>query len=208
MKSATKSAPRFRVGDWVMIPFGLQRVIVEIVEDRGPIGYKGRRLYGVRFNRSRTNSRTTEVPEEELELPPKEILTPEAALERGITTGDWPRLEFDFRYIRCGKADTWMAMPEFCRGLEGDDGSRAFGYVDEWWKPRAGRNENAASVIIDQEFDPRLQDPRDRPELWRAMREEARKFADKLFKEKHRKAVIERDRIDDEGQHGTNRSGV
>ena len=193
MKAATKSAPRFRVGDWVMIPFGLRRAIVEIIEDRGPIGYRGRRLYGVRLNRSRTNPETTEVPEEDLELPPQEILTPEAALERGITTGDWPRLEFDFRYIRTGETDMWKAMPEFCRVLEGDEGSRAFGYVDEWWKPRAARNGNVASVIVDQDFDPRLRDPRDQPELWWAMRERARKFADRLFQDKHRKAVIDRD---------------
>jgi hypothetical protein len=193
MKSTTELAPQFRVGDWVMFPFGLRRVIVEIIEDRGPIGYRGRRLYGVRLNRSRTNPRTTEVPEEDLELPPKEILTPDAALERGISTEDWPRLEFDFRYIRNGKTNTWMAMPEFCRVLEGEDGSGVAGYATEWWKPRAAGKENAASVIIDQEYDPRLRDPRDQPGLWWAMREEARKFADKLFTAEYPKAVIKRD---------------
>jgi len=38
----------FKVGDWVafQLPFG--EAIAQVVEDRGPIGYRGRRLYGLR----------------------------------------------------------------------------------------------------------------------------------------------------------------
>jgi len=201
MRSATRSIPRFRVGDWVRFLFGLRRVIVQIIEDRGLVGYPGRRLYGARLNRSPIHPRTTEVPEEDLEPAQEEILTPTPARERGITTGYWPRVEFDFRYLRNGKTHTWMAMPEFCRVVDSEEGSEATGPATDRWRRGAAGEEKVASVTIDQEFDPRLRDPRDRPELWWAMREEARKFADKLFKDKHPKAVIDRDHIDDEGRH-------
>ena len=44
---------RFRVGDYVSFAMGrTQRVRAIIVEDRGPIGVGGRRLYGLRFQMS------------------------------------------------------------------------------------------------------------------------------------------------------------
>jgi len=56
----------FRVGDRVRVPFGPQRPIGTIVEDRGGIGSGGRRLFGVKFEFDRTNIIYMEVPEDEL----------------------------------------------------------------------------------------------------------------------------------------------
>lgn len=58
---------RFRVGDRVRILHGFRGVIAEVVEDRGPIGVRGRRLYGVKFRVDEWNEHTTELPEESLE---------------------------------------------------------------------------------------------------------------------------------------------
>ena len=38
MGSLTKSRPRFRTGDWVSFLYGTRRLLVQVIEDRGPIG--------------------------------------------------------------------------------------------------------------------------------------------------------------------------
>src|SRR5437773_1377397 len=58
---------KFRVGDRVRILHGFRGVIGEVIEDRGPIGVLGRRLYGVKFRLDEWNEETTELPEESLE---------------------------------------------------------------------------------------------------------------------------------------------
>ena len=70
-----KTPGKFRVGDRVRILHGFRGMIAEIVEDRGPIGVRGRRLYGVKFRVDEWNEHTTELPEESLEAvaePPEE----------------------------------------------------------------------------------------------------------------------------------------
>jgi hypothetical protein len=42
-------------------------MVGEVVEDRGPIGVRGRRLYAVRLHPDPWNELTIEMPEEELE---------------------------------------------------------------------------------------------------------------------------------------------
>jgi hypothetical protein len=61
---------RYHVGDRVQFRYGFPGVVAEVVEDRGPIGVGGRRLYGVRFRPDEWNEITTEVAEEELEPAP------------------------------------------------------------------------------------------------------------------------------------------
>jgi hypothetical protein len=179
MKSVTKSVPRwFRVGEWVSYAFGEGRILGQIVEDRGLLGYRGRRLHGVRMGWNQLDPRTTEVPEANLEPAPEEVLPAKVALQRGFFTEYWPRLEFEFRYIRKDKSNTWTAMPEFCHVLKGENGIGAKGYATVLWKPEAVGDENGANVSVLLEYDPRLRDPRDHPGLWRAMREEARRVAD------------------------------
>jgi hypothetical protein len=60
------SPPRFKVGDTVSFRLALDDVHGVITEDRGNLGYGGRRLYGVRFSINPGEELYTEVPEEEL----------------------------------------------------------------------------------------------------------------------------------------------
>jgi hypothetical protein len=48
MRKPKEPKPRCRVGDWVSFLYGAGRAVALIIEDRGPIGVKGRRLYTVR----------------------------------------------------------------------------------------------------------------------------------------------------------------
>jgi len=58
---------KFRVGQAVRIKHGFRGMIGEVIEDRGPIGVRGRRLYTVRLRLDPWNEHTTEWPEESLE---------------------------------------------------------------------------------------------------------------------------------------------
>jgi hypothetical protein len=65
-----KTPGKFHVGDRVRILHGFRGVIAEVVEDRGAIGVRGRRLYAVKFRVDEWNEHTTELPEESLEPVP------------------------------------------------------------------------------------------------------------------------------------------
>jgi hypothetical protein len=62
-----KPPGKFRVGDRVRLLHGFPGIIAEVIEDRGPIGFRGRRLYTVKFRVDEWNEITTERPEEDLE---------------------------------------------------------------------------------------------------------------------------------------------
>ena len=62
-----QSPCKFHVGQPVRIKHGFRGMIGEVVEDRGPIGVHGRRLYAVRVRLDPWNEHTTELPEESLE---------------------------------------------------------------------------------------------------------------------------------------------
>jgi hypothetical protein len=70
MSKAKKIPPKFRVGDWVSILYGVYRMTVQIVEDRGTLGVGGRRLYSIRRYRDGEEPSVIEIPEEELEAVP------------------------------------------------------------------------------------------------------------------------------------------
>ncbi len=58
---------RYRVGDKVKFMYVTIPVVGEITEDRGPLGIKGRRLYGVRYSRPDTDPSYIELGEDEME---------------------------------------------------------------------------------------------------------------------------------------------
>jgi hypothetical protein len=58
---------KFRVGQRVRFKHLWRGKIGEVVEDRGPIGRRGRRLYAVRFRPDPWNEFIVERPEESLE---------------------------------------------------------------------------------------------------------------------------------------------
>lgn len=57
----------FRVGDRVRFHFGNRMVEGRIIEDRGPIGVGGRRLYGIEFDVDRDYRAVLELPREEIQ---------------------------------------------------------------------------------------------------------------------------------------------
>ena len=58
--------PLFRIGDIVSFLFGDGHATGHIVEDRGCLGIRGRRLYGIKFDLNPGDERYIEVPEEDL----------------------------------------------------------------------------------------------------------------------------------------------
>jgi hypothetical protein len=67
MSNFRKRAAQFRVGDWVTLLYGPQRVLAQVVEDRGPLGVNRRRLYRIRLGQDPGEAGTFEVREEYLE---------------------------------------------------------------------------------------------------------------------------------------------
>jgi hypothetical protein len=66
MHKIKKTEPRFKVGDWVTFPWEPGKVIAKIIEDRGPIGVGGRRLYRIERTWDEGEPDRFEVPEVEL----------------------------------------------------------------------------------------------------------------------------------------------
>jgi hypothetical protein len=63
-KSDTKAV--FKVGDWVTFPYGTMNVHARIIEDRGRIGHKGRRLYRIEIPFVDGEPSRFEMPEEDM----------------------------------------------------------------------------------------------------------------------------------------------
>jgi hypothetical protein len=58
---------KYRVGQKVRLKHAFRGMVGEVIEDRGPIGVHGRRLYTVRLQLDPWNEHTGELPEESLE---------------------------------------------------------------------------------------------------------------------------------------------
>lgn len=67
MTAPVAPPPRYKVGDKVKFMYVTIPVVGEITEDRGPLGIKGRRLYGVRYSRPDSDPSYTELGEDEME---------------------------------------------------------------------------------------------------------------------------------------------
>lgn len=70
MSKSRRSAPAFRVGDWVSFRDGLRGMKAQIIEDRGGLGLNGRRIYRLRIGQidPTTGEPTSfEMPEDYLE---------------------------------------------------------------------------------------------------------------------------------------------
>lgn len=59
--------PAFHVGDRALLHYGREDVEVEVIEERGPIGLRGRRLVRVRMPVPASDPVELEVPESELQ---------------------------------------------------------------------------------------------------------------------------------------------
>lgn len=65
-KIAKKHGP-FKLGDWVTYPFGIENHFAQVIEERGPIGVKGRHLYRIRFDLEETEPNCFELSEHDLQ---------------------------------------------------------------------------------------------------------------------------------------------
>src|SRR5947209_3219820 len=106
MSTATQLEPRFRVGNWVSYPAGFRRSLGQVVEDRGPVGAHGRRLYQLQTDWREEEGKSIEMPEADLEPAPP-ITTAEQAGKNGLSTQNWPRQAFHVRYKRRDGGDSW-----------------------------------------------------------------------------------------------------
>ncbi|HZW34105.1 MAG TPA: hypothetical protein VFF52_25500 [Isosphaeraceae bacterium] len=184
MSSATKLDPRFRVGDWVSFPVGFRRALGQVVEDRGPVGMQGRRLYQLQIDWGEDGGTTIEVPEADLEPAPA-ITLAELARESGLSTQNWPHQAFHATYRRSNDANLWIAsltpvaswaVPPMVPGLGG---------------LKYAGGEILEIIRVDVEYDPRLVDPQASPVIWTSLIEKASRIADTVFKAKHPKARID-----------------
>lgn len=193
MSTATKIAPRFRVGSWVSYLFGFRRVLGQVVEDRGMLGLQGRRLYSLAIGQDEDEVRTTVVPEDDLEAAP-EILPPNKATERGFSTHNWPRQAFNFSYHRGKGSNTWTVKLTSHQSIGSGQARGAVAYATGSWGAEPVGSEDHAIVSVLIECDPRLTGPRspDDP-VWRTITDEGRQLANEMFKSRHPKAVIEND---------------
>lgn len=67
MAKMRTETPIFRKGDKVRVPFGSGTAEAEIIEDRGPVGWRGRHLFLIQIAMGPSDPVSFEVPEEELE---------------------------------------------------------------------------------------------------------------------------------------------
>jgi hypothetical protein len=67
MNTVKTKRPKLRVGDWVTFKSGVRPVFALIIEDRGPLGVNGRRLYRIRLERPYTEPDMFTMPEDEME---------------------------------------------------------------------------------------------------------------------------------------------
>ena len=189
MSVGKKRAPRFRVGDVVAFLYGPQKVPGEIVEDRGPLGVYGHRIYRVRIDREQEDTRTLEVLEDNIEGP----WTTENEKQTPGT-----RQEFDVTYIRTKKTNSWTAWTKRGKLYKGVKAKGAVGYTTGRWEGEREGDETQAIVTVFVECDGTMCDAPSRvlSSALPAMVMRAREIADHMFKTRHPDAVI--DHVDDD----------
>ena len=76
MAASTRVSPRFRMGDWVSYPPGSGTFRAQVIEDRGPLGARGRRIFLLRSEVGPGEFRTFELSEENLSAvdPPDRVV--------------------------------------------------------------------------------------------------------------------------------------
>jgi hypothetical protein len=68
LRKSDPRPPRFEVGDWVKLPFGVRMAVAQVIEQRGPLsGPERRHIYRIRIDREETEPTLLEMPEDMLE---------------------------------------------------------------------------------------------------------------------------------------------
>src|SRR5258707_1102650 len=142
MSTSRRSTRRFKVGDWVSFDYGLRTVTAQVVEDRGPLGVRGRRLYRVRPMPSREESLDFEIPEEELES----ATEPGEARSGSIDAEAAPLPHsFDVVYIRQGDTRNWIATTRRSAGYRAFKAGGAVSHSTAKWE---GESEEEKFAIV------------------------------------------------------------
>jgi hypothetical protein len=175
--SFTKSQPPlFHIGDWVKFDYGPKKVSARIVEDRGPLGVQGRRLYRVQLDEKLGDASSFEMPENELEteLPPV-------------------RLSYEIRYIRPDDTNVWRASARKERVLKGVKASGAVGYSTTGYEGEKADDRRYAVVRVLLEVDPHFDEAAfaAAPGLMREFADRARAIADEMFLSRHPRARVQ-----------------
>lgn len=173
MSTVKGSPPRFRVGDMVTLRYGLSDVPARIIEDRGPLGVRGRRLYRVLI----VDDRDFEVPEEDLQ--PATVL--ETPVAKGASPYSRSNRAFSIQYFRQANSNRWIATVERQPEFDDANASGVVAYSTARWSGEPPGDEKFATVTVIVGGDPRRGGLAD--EAWR--------LADQRFKAEHPEARIE-----------------
>jgi hypothetical protein len=177
MNSARDRSPRFRVGDLVKYSTGKQTVVAKVIEDRGPIGVNGRRLFRIQEELGQDY----ELPEEYLEL---EEGSEPVTVRAGASKRPPSTQAFDIKYIRRSNTNHWSATVERRQGLDGALSVGVVAYTSGSWNAERQGDERLAIVTVLVDRGSKNGDPR--PVI-----DEARRLADERFREVHPGALIE-----------------
>jgi hypothetical protein len=168
-----KKKARFHVGDRVLLLYGPRQVEGYVVEDRGPLGAHGRRIFLIRADLGQDEEATFEVPEDNLEHFSQ-------ATEDKASPG--PRVEFSVTYTRQGSSRKWQAETKPGRVHQGVEAKGAVAYSTARWEGDAQDDEKRSIVTVFLEPTPGDADARIA---------EARRLADRMFMRRHPEAQIE-----------------
>ena len=151
MSSPTKSRPRFRVGDWVTLQYGLRKILAEVVEDRGPLNLHGLRSYRIRPNLGRDESEATEGHEfEAIEDDLEAAEPPESANPLLETALSYIRQGMPFAKIRPGPSTKSRQAVTFVFS-DGTENSHEFkcdkAQFRQWWKRASAYLRSLADAI-------------------------------------------------------------
>jgi hypothetical protein len=181
MSVVKEQPPLFQIGDWVSFQYGTRKVFAEVVEDRGPIGVRGRRLYGLRLGIGLGGDLSEDVAS--FELPETELARSAPPLRR------W----YSIRYLRQGQSNDWRATTTTGTLVKGVLPKGVMGFTED--ARRGGEGREASRMVrveVLLEVDPEEEnrgfiDPDgERPDEI----ERARSMADESFLAAHPRAKI------------------
>lgn len=175
MSTTKKMKPRFQVGDQVSFLYGPRQVNGKVVEDRGPLGAFGRRMFLVRADLGAEQEATFEIPEDNLKDFSREIVE---------SSSSGSRVEFIVTYTRLGTSRLWRATVKRGRVYQGMKAKGAVAYTTARREGEAQEDEKQGIVTVFLETSTGDADAR--------MIAEARHLADGMFVRLHPDAQIEK----------------
>ncbi len=198
MSSTKKTPPRFHVGDWMRFDYGPRKVSGKIVEDRGPLGLHGSRIYRVSVPVTdpgmAVNDPTTACLPETLEAQAATFEVPENELETELPP---VRLSYRVKYVRLGSGNVWTATTMNQGVRKGVKAKGAVAYTTAHWEGEHADDQRYAAVQVLLEVDALFDEAalNASPHLQRELAERADAMADEMFLSRHPRAGSARARF-------------